>query len=34
MPLHIFNITKPGALMSVIRGEDEGTAVRLKQKRD
>ena len=32
MPLHIFNITKPGALMRVITGEDEGTAVRLNKK--
>ncbi len=27
MPLRIFNIHKPGALLRVIQGEDEGTAV-------
>ena len=27
MPLRIFNIHKPGALLRVIQGEAEGTAV-------
>ena len=27
MPLRIFNITKSGALMRVLLGQDEGTAV-------
>lgn len=27
MPLRVFNIHKPGALLRVIKGEAEGTAV-------
>ncbi|MFO8155564.1 MAG: UMP kinase [Pseudomonadota bacterium] len=27
MPLRVFNINKPGALMRIVRGEDEGTLV-------
>ena len=29
MPLRVFNINKPGALMRVVMGEDEGTLVEL-----
>lgn len=27
MPLHVFNMHKPGALMAILHGEDEGTRV-------